>query len=521
MALKREAYKALEDIVGAEYITDEPAILDTYSRSWGMEWAIPGELFAPRQLAAILPASVEEVQAIVKVCNRYRVPFRAHATGFGPTGTVGKRPFVSIDLRRMNRILEIDERNMYAVVEPYVSFGILNFEAMKRGLQYHHLGVGPGATVLASVTSVQGEGSKGISASYSGRHPLGVEWVLPDGEILRLGSLGTGAGWFTGDGPGISLRGVMRGCGGAYGGLGVFTKAAVKLIPWYGPPRLETGDIPPRYEVKVPELYRVYTMTFPSREQVFEAFYLIGEEGIAHACTRRGPFAVAMGFTRSNLELSELWQKGEFQQKCAHTVGLILHASSPRELEFREKVFRKILEKTGGEIFSEPPDQIGFRFAYSLIGIGAVRRAFGGTGTFSEGMVAKEALDMLRNVQVVSFELKDPVAKQGKLVDNGDVASIQPYEDGTIGGHLETPVEYDPNDGDAVKAAVEFSDRCAKEQVKSNFAIPLFEGCNYDEYLHNLAGPRCMNYHIWIRKIKKAFDPNLVSESSWYTTPKE
>ena len=61
-----------------------------------------------------MPASVEEIQAIVRVCNRYKIKFKAHGTGFGPTGLIGEEGFLSIDLRRMNRILEIDERNMYA-----------------------------------------------------------------------------------------------------------------------------------------------------------------------------------------------------------------------------------------------------------------------------------------------------------------------------------------------------------------------------------------------------------------------
>ena len=79
----------------------------------------------------IVPGSTEEIQAIVKVCNRYKVKFKAHCTGFGPNGMIGEEGFLSIDLRRMDRILEIDEKNMYAVVEPYVSLGALTLEAIR------------------------------------------------------------------------------------------------------------------------------------------------------------------------------------------------------------------------------------------------------------------------------------------------------------------------------------------------------------------------------------------------------
>jgi glycolate oxidase len=72
--------------------------------------------------------------------------------------------------------------------------------------------------------------------SYSPRNVLGVEWVLPDGELLRLGTPGCGEGWFSGDGPGPSLRGIMRGASGAFGGLGVFTACDIKLFKCPGTP---------------------------------------------------------------------------------------------------------------------------------------------------------------------------------------------------------------------------------------------------------------------------------------------
>ena len=60
---------------------------------------------------------------------------------------------------------------------------------------------------------------------------LGMEWVTPEGEIVRTGSLGSGDGWFCSEGPGPSVRGICRGALGSRGGLGVYTKCAVKLGP--------------------------------------------------------------------------------------------------------------------------------------------------------------------------------------------------------------------------------------------------------------------------------------------------
>jgi glycolate oxidase len=125
MALSKEIYKAFEDIVGAENICDDPAIMPAY--------------FNTEFGAVTLPANTAEVQAIVKLCNRLKVPFGPISSGWGgmyPKGTI------LLDLRRMNHIIEINEKNMYAVVEPYVINSQLQAELMKRGLNCNIKGAG-------------------------------------------------------------------------------------------------------------------------------------------------------------------------------------------------------------------------------------------------------------------------------------------------------------------------------------------------------------------------------------------
>jgi glycolate oxidase len=520
MSLKREAYKALEDIVGPDYITEEPAVLDGYCFVWGNELFGYSDKFSPRPQAVILPGCAEEVQAVVRVCNRYRVKFRPHATGFDAAALTAPEGFVPMDLRRMNRILEIDEKNMYAVVEPYVSFSDLTYEAIKKGVRPYVIGGGCSCSVLASATSHCGFGTTNISAGYGGRTPLAVEWVTPTGEILRLGSLGSGGDWFTGDGPGPSLRGIMRGFMGANGALGVITKAAIKLAPWYGPPKMESKGGPPNYIMELPESLRVYTIIFPSREQLFEAMYLINEEGIAYACSRRGPFTMAAGMTASNKELWEVWQTGYFQEKCAHSLSFVMDASSPREMEFREKCLREILARTEGEIFPEEPRGQSARFVHAFIGQGAVKGTFRPTGAFMSSPTGEEALDAVRRMNELGYELKDRLAKGGKILDDGDPTWVTVLEE--VGGHMELPYRYDPHDPDSVKVAVELMSLANKLLIESKLGVGLFDGLyNYRDVINEMAGPECLNYPVWMRKIKKAFDPNLVAESSWYTTLKE
>ena len=210
MTVSDEAYKTLEDIVGSKYISREPADLESYCFVWGNELLF-GDKFSPRPPAVIMPENTEEVQAIVKTCNRFGLKYRAHATGFEVAALSSDTPFIPIDLRRMNRIVEIDERNRIAVVEPYVSQAKLFLETRKLGLRPNMLSSGPSCSVMAGTAAHFGSGASNNSTDYGSRNLLGVEWVLPDGELIRLGSLGCSGEWVNADGPGPSLRGVLRG----------------------------------------------------------------------------------------------------------------------------------------------------------------------------------------------------------------------------------------------------------------------------------------------------------------------
>ena len=134
--LQADLLAALREAVGERWVTMDPLILDTYAWQYLAEMA-SGSNYMERPLAVVLPATTAEVAAIVKACNRLGCQYKAFSTGFGPwNGATRPHQMVQIDLRRMDRIVEIDARNMYAVVEPYVSGNQLQTEAMKVGLKY-------------------------------------------------------------------------------------------------------------------------------------------------------------------------------------------------------------------------------------------------------------------------------------------------------------------------------------------------------------------------------------------------
>ncbi|MBW1915996.1 MAG: FAD-binding oxidoreductase, partial [Deltaproteobacteria bacterium] len=232
--LKRDEHQALEGIVGKENISEQPALLDSYS--WQPSFNTATDNWSPhRPAAVVLPKTVEEVQEIVKLCNTHKIKYKAIATGWGMHGACHHKRQIQIDLCRMNRILDIDEKNRIAVVEPFAVGAQVQAEAMKLGLTLSISGASSITSPLASLTSTWGVTWHGLSNGHNARNMLAIDWVLPNGEILHLGSLESIGNWVHPDGPGPSLRGLVRGVIGSFGGNGVFTKGALKLYHYNGP----------------------------------------------------------------------------------------------------------------------------------------------------------------------------------------------------------------------------------------------------------------------------------------------
>jgi glycolate oxidase len=290
MALSREIYSELESIVGPENISEDPAILDSYVYSLSQTSLHMGPFYdvcTPRGEAVLLPGCTEEVQAIVKVCNKYKIKLKSSSTFWSAMGYPSYENTVQLDMRRMDRVLEIDPKNMYAVIEPYVIGATLQAEVMKLGLNTHIQGPGCSCSLLASATSYSGMGPDAIFMGVGVENLLGLEWVMPDGEIMRTGTLGSGIGWFYGEGPGPGVRAIVRGAYGAKGSMGVFTKCALKLYPWPGPTSLPVEGAAPAYKANLPDNFRVYTLAFPTWHSFADTCHQIWDAGIGYISHRQ------------------------------------------------------------------------------------------------------------------------------------------------------------------------------------------------------------------------------------------
>ena len=199
----------------------------------------PEELFAyecdgltlhtGRPLAVVLPRSAEQVQRVVRACRAAGVTFVPRGAGTGLSGgATAREGSVVIECSRLDRILEIDADDRVACVEP----GVVNVELSQAvadlGLFY---APDPSSQLVCTIGGNVGENSGGphtLKYGTTTNHVLAVEMVLPDGELVVLGSP-------AGFAPGYDLVGAAV---GSEGTLGIVTKIWVRLTPI--PERIET-----------------------------------------------------------------------------------------------------------------------------------------------------------------------------------------------------------------------------------------------------------------------------------------
>ncbi len=349
-SITEEETKELQGIVGREWVSTSPCMLDTYSFYMNPETVVKdGSKWLPRPVAVALPKSTQEIQGIMRFCNKNHLMAKPLSTGFHAVCAASRDRVIILDLKRMNRIIDIDAKNQIAIVEPYVRAIDLQTEIFKLGLTVHTVSAGSNHSILASTAAAWGYGMSGPATSYSGRNLLGVEWVLPTGEVLTLGSGGVGTGWFTADGPGPSLRGIMRGFQGTFGGLGVFTKCAVKLYKWNGPAQWKLHGKSPVYILdELPERMSLNVHAFPNAEAMADAGYKLGEAEIEYACFRTPLFLSALGMTENNEELKVAMESGFFDKAMHHVLVNAVIGYSDGEFKWKTAAMKQIMRETGG-----------------------------------------------------------------------------------------------------------------------------------------------------------------------------
>ncbi|MFN5899586.1 MAG: FAD-binding oxidoreductase, partial [Planctomyces sp.] len=194
----------LRDIVGSQRVLDAPDELVVYEcDGYVIEKNAPD--------VVLFPQTADEVQRIVRECLRFRIPFVARGAGTSLAG--GSLPVgggVMIALTKMNRILEINLRDRYAVVEP----GCVNVRLTRAlagtGFHYAPDPSSQGACTIGGNVATNSGGPHTLKYGVTVNHVLGIEFVSPEGELVQFGGP-------CGRGDALDLTGVFVGSEGTFG----------------------------------------------------------------------------------------------------------------------------------------------------------------------------------------------------------------------------------------------------------------------------------------------------------------
>jgi FAD/FMN-containing dehydrogenase len=211
----------LENIVGTENVSNEDHTLECYAcDSTTNPPSLPSYV--------VVATTVEQIQELVRLANREKVPM-VPVVGMSSTGglTIPVEGGVILDLHKMNEIIEINEDIGYAILEPGVTIGQLDAALKKRGY-WVSLPVGPpGSAGLVPGYILHGYGHLGGKFGINSEQITGMEVVLPDGELARLGGCAVSPYWFHRT-PIPDLMGMILGWQGT---TGIVTKLGINIYP--------------------------------------------------------------------------------------------------------------------------------------------------------------------------------------------------------------------------------------------------------------------------------------------------
>ncbi|NPV77290.1 MAG: FAD-binding protein [Anaerolineae bacterium] len=207
----------LRAIVGSKHVIYGDAnLLEMYSHD-----EIPDSRLAKMPEVVVKPKTAREISDILKLANRELIPVTPRGAGSGESG--GAIPIyggIVLALERMNQILEIDHANMVVVVEPGVVTSAINETLKKDGLMF--AGYSADTCFIGGNIAENAGGAKAVKYGVTDRYVLGLETVLPDGEIVQFG------GKCVKDVAGYNLLHLLV---GSEGTLGIFTKIFLRLLP--------------------------------------------------------------------------------------------------------------------------------------------------------------------------------------------------------------------------------------------------------------------------------------------------
>lgn len=207
--------RSVIDVVGAAHVRTDAASLERYGQD------ALGIVHPPDVVA--IPGTVQEVAAIARLCNARQMPLVVRGAGTGYTGgAVPTRGGVVLSVERLNRILDIDETNLLAVVEPAVITADLQRAVEAVGLFYPPDPASLESSSIGGNVAECAGGPRGFKYGTTRRYVLALEAVLPNGEVIHTGSKAVK------NVVGYDLTQLLV---GSEGTLAIFTKITLRLVP--------------------------------------------------------------------------------------------------------------------------------------------------------------------------------------------------------------------------------------------------------------------------------------------------
>ena len=180
--LSQEHINSLQQIVGKDDVYTDHENLEKYGQDETEDF-----IFKPE--VVVKPKTVSQISEIMKLANSYKIPVTARGSGTGLSG--GALPInggIIISMERFNNILQIDERNLQATVEPGVINYIFQEEVKKVGLFYPPDPASWGSCSLGGNVAHSSGGPKAVKYGTTRDYVLNIEMVLPNGDIIWTGA---------------------------------------------------------------------------------------------------------------------------------------------------------------------------------------------------------------------------------------------------------------------------------------------------------------------------------------------
>lgn len=236
----------LTRILGADNVITDDEARDIYGRDETEDFSFPPEV-------VVKPASAQQISEVLKLANAYSIPVTPRGGGTGLSGgSLAVFGGICLSMEKLNRIIEIDEKNYQAIVEPGVITQKFQEELESRGLFYPPDPASRGSCHLGGNLAECAGGPRAVKYGVTKDYVLGIEVVLPTGEIINTG------GRVLKNVSGYNLTQLII---GSEGTLAVITKIIFRLIP-------------------LPKLRKVILVAFNSLEEAAETVASIFQKGI-------------------------------------------------------------------------------------------------------------------------------------------------------------------------------------------------------------------------------------------------